>query len=243
MRLYNHTPVPAFRPVGRNKQKLLAISLRDKVFPRHTELLRQNIRNSLGPAIRQAQIVLVRTHGVGMAFDKEDFAGIGVRRVADCGGDKLKHDGLLGANLGRSELEVDGVDADAPHALAQADTRKHFVKRVGAIERLHRRRLKRSINVVLRSAAGVDDVLVARDFHMGGWQCNHEGAKSGKPYPGCDGSIFKQNKSPPIRQVADAAHRPAVQVDLDLDAAAVRAIDVRDHVAVRPALRLRISAV
>ena len=74
-------------------------------------------------------------------------------------------------------------------------------------------------------------------------QSDNEGTKSGKPYPRRDGPILEQNEPPPVGEVADAAKRTAVHVDLNLDAAAVRAIDVRDHVAIRPALRLRVSAV
>lgn len=74
-------------------------------------------------------------------------------------------------------------------------------------------------------------------------QRDNEGAKGGKPYPGCNGSILEENKPPAIGQIADAADRPAVHIDLDLDAAAVRAVNVRDHVAIRTALRLCVSSV
>ncbi len=154
-----------------------------------------------------------------------------------------EHDGLFGADVPRPELEVDGVDADAPHPLAQADARKDLVKRVRAIERLDRRRLQRPIDVVLRSRACIDNVLLARNIDMGRRQGDHEGAERKQSYAGRDGPIFEQNEPPAIGQEANAADWAAIGIDLDLDAAAVGANDVRNHVAVRRTHRLRASAV
>ena len=53
----------------------------------------------------------------------------------------------------------------------------------------------------------------------------------------------KSTNRRPSGRIADSAKRTAVHVNLDLYAAAVGTVDVRDHVAVRPALRLRVSAV
>ncbi len=138
---------------------------------------------------------------------------------------------------------MDGVDADAAHALAKAHARKDFVKRVDAIERFDGRGLKGAIDVVLGSAACIDDVLRTRDFHMRWRQGDNEAAKGSEPDPGHDRPVFEENKPPSVREIADPAERTAVHVNLDLYAAAVGTVDVRDHGAVRPALRLRVSAV
>ncbi len=138
---------------------------------------------------------------------------------------------------------MDGVDADAAHALAKAHASEDFVKRVDAIERLDGRGLKCTIDGVLGSGARIDDVLAPRNVHMSGRQGNDEGAQSGKPYTGRDGPVFEENKAAAIGQVTNATHRPPVHVDLDLDAAAVWTVNVRDRVAIRPALGLCVPAV
>ncbi len=239
----NHTPVPAFRLLRRNKQKLFTVSLRYKVFARYAELLRQSIRDSLSPAIRQAQIILVRSDRVGVTFDEEDLARITVRNVAHCGGDGFEHDGLLRAEFPGAELEVDGIDADAPHTLAKAHARKNFIERVDAIKRLDGRRLERAVDVVFRSDARIDDIFFPRNVDVRRRQRNDQGAQRYQSYASSNRPVFEQHEPAAVGEDANAPHRTAVSIDLDFKARTVRTDDVRDCISVRRALGLRGPAV
>ena len=74
-------------------------------------------------------------------------------------------------------------------------------------------------------------------------QSDHERAKREEPYAGRDGPIFEQNEPPAIGKKANAANRTAIDIDFDLDAAAIGTDDGRDRISVRRAHRLRASAI
>ena len=56
-------------------------------------------------------------------------------------------------------------------------------------------------------------------------QSDNESAKRSKPYTGRDGPVLEQHKPPPVGKEADTANGPAIEVNLDLDPAAIRAGD------------------
>ena len=65
-------------------------------------------------------------------------------------------------------------------------------------------------------------------------------APSGEPR-GRKGTVLEQHKAPSIGQVADAAERPPVAIDLDLDPDAIGPDNRRNHVPVGTAAGLRNS--
>ena len=68
-----------------------------------------------------------------------------------------------GADLPGAELEVDGVEVDPAHAGAQLVVVADLLQRIGAVERLDRRRIQRFVEIVVGGAVVVDDVAVARN--------------------------------------------------------------------------------
>ena len=127
---YNYAPVPPFRFIGRNKQKLLAVSLRDKIFPWDIELLRQHLGDSLRTAVGQAQIVDHRTHRIGVSLNEKDLARVLAGDVAHDSRHRFQHRRLFGANFPGAELEVDRVEANTAHPLAKVNAGQDFIQRV-----------------------------------------------------------------------------------------------------------------
>src|SRR5437879_4461083 len=60
------TPIDAAGSIGLFFQILFAVTLRGQVFRRHLELLGQQLGGGFGAAIRQRQIVDIRSHRVGV---------------------------------------------------------------------------------------------------------------------------------------------------------------------------------
>ena len=160
----HHAPVAAFRFGCIDQQALLAVSLRDNVFARHAELLREHVGHGLSAPVRQAEIVDIGTNGVGMAFDEEDLTRVLVRHIAHDSGHRLQHHGLIRRYIRGAEVEGDGIYVDAAHAVAKIDVCQHFIQRITAVERFHRSCLQSAINIVLGSSGDIDDILLARDY-------------------------------------------------------------------------------
>ena len=102
---------------------------------------------------------------VGVALDQDHLVGVVVEHAQHRARDALELRILVGRHLPGPELEGDGVEIDAAQAVAQLVVVAHLLQRVGALERLDRRRHQRLVEVVVGGAIVVDDVLLARDRH------------------------------------------------------------------------------
>jgi hypothetical protein len=232
---HDHAAVTPFGLVGRNKQELLAIALRDKILARDAKLLRKQIRHRSGAPVRQAQIVDVRPHRIGMPLNEKHLARVVPRHIPYDGGNRFQHNRLIRPNIRGAELEIDRVDIDAPHACPEVYACQHLVQGIAAVERFHGAGLKRGVDIVLGSNVEINDILLARDLDARRSERDDEGAERESGTDG-DGAVLKEHETPPIGQKTDAADRTAKAVNLNLDPHAVGPDDGRDRVAVgRPA--------
>jgi len=60
---------------------LLTIALRHKVFRGHIKRLGEGGRNRLGAPIRQAQIVFLRTDGIGVPLNQKHLVGLPIKHT------------------------------------------------------------------------------------------------------------------------------------------------------------------
>src|SRR5690606_26721816 len=191
----------------------LAVALGDQVLRRQAEHVGQRGRDRLGAAIRQRQIGEVGADRVGVALDQEGLGRVLVEQAADRLGQRLQpRDRVLG-NRRRAEIEGDGVEVDAAHAVAHAGRIAHLVDRVEPAHRLDRRLVEELvIGALVVGAAGVEDVFLGRDAEPERRQVEAGIAPAAPflavgPVAGIDEDMLA-----PVRHDARTAHDVAVAV-------------------------------
>src|SRR6266700_4194146 len=147
-----------------------------------------------------------------MALDQEHLVGIAPDHLIDRLGDIREQRDLVRSNLPRSELEGDRVQIDAPHAVAQRRTEAHFVERVGALDRLDRRRFQRRKDSLSRSVFHFDDVFVPRDHDARRRQRHEDFHASGTPH-----AVVDQDELAAVPGPAHTAQQAAALVDVSND--------------------------
>ena len=152
----------AFGPQGRDLQELLAVALRDEVLRRHAERLGEDDRHLLGAPIRQGEVVDVGADRVRVAFDEEHLVRAPVEHAVDRVGDAFQTAVLIVGHLPGAEVEVDRIEVDAAHAVAQVGVVADLLERVAAVESLDRAVHQCIVDVRIGRPLVVDDVALAR---------------------------------------------------------------------------------
>src|SRR6266567_169766 len=147
-----------------------------------------------------------------MALDQEHLVGIAPDHLIDRLGDIREQRDLVRSDLPRSELEGDRVQIDAPHAVAQRRTEADFVERVGALDRLDRRRFQRRKDSLPRSVFHFDDVFVPRDHDARRRQRHEDFHASGTPH-----AVVDQDELAAVPGPAHTAQQAAALVDVSDD--------------------------
>src|SRR5216683_1491148 len=189
-----------------------AVALRRQILGRHLEVLGEDDGDGFGTAVGQRQVVDVVADRVGMALDQEHLVGIAPDHLIDRLGDIREQRDLVRSDLPRSELEGDRVQIDAPHAVAQRRTEADFVERVGALDRLDRRRFQRRKDSLSRSVFHFDDVFVPRDHDARRRQRHEDFYASGTPH-----AVVDQDELAAVPGPAHTAQQAAALVDVSND--------------------------
>src|SRR6266566_3383953 len=189
-----------------------AVALRRQILGRHLEVLGEDDGDGFRAAVGQRQVVDVVADRVGMALDQEHLVGIAPDHLIDRLGDIREQRDLVRSDLPRSELEGDRVQIDAPHAVAQRRTEADFVERVGALDRLDRRRFQRRKDSLPRSVFHFDDVFVPRDHDARRRQRHEDFHASGTSH-----AVVDQDELAAVPGPAHTAQQAAALVDVSDD--------------------------